>query len=221
MTNRRRYQRFVVSDPWEGTLRVGQDVVVEEWDGGVLTVVAPGIDGRFFSMQMEWHDAGALHSVRARLTDVEPLVRGGAVSCRMRLALDGDRRHDRPALESLADELPAAGRLVREMPVEIHDFSQGGVLMDTTTPVSVGAVGRLAVANPNGHFWSDGVRITRSLALRRSGFTCRAAAELLPQQEAGDSLRAVFRRLEEQYGFSLPQSVQGGQHVAVARSVRS
>jgi hypothetical protein len=223
LTNRRRYQRFVVSDPWKGTLRAGQDVAVERWDGGLLTVTAPGMDGRFFSMRVEWSEAGTQRSIGVRPAAVEPVVVENTVWCRMRLAFEGpEGDDDRKALASLADKPPESARLVREVPVEICDFSQGGVLMDTTTPVEVGAVGWLAIANPDGEFWSDYVRICRTLTLRRSGFICRAGAEFLPQREFdGRSLRAAFQRLESKYGFRIPQTVQGGQHVAVARSVRS
>lgn len=222
LTNRRRYQRFVVSDPWKGSLRAGQDVMVEGLSGEFLTVVAPGLDGRFFSMQVEWSSASGSHTLRARPVAVEPVVVETAVWSRMRLALEGYASRVRLAVESLAGGIPSSARLVREVPIEICDFSQGGVLMDTTTPVGVGEVGWLAIASPDGDFWTECVRICRTLTLHRSGFICRAGAELLPGQEVSDrSLRTAFQRLESKYGFRIPQTVQGGQNVAVARSVRS
>jgi hypothetical protein len=87
MSGRRSHPRFAVAEPWEGTMRVLRDVIVDRLGTEELLAVsqAPGIVGEEMSLDL----LGAGHSLRLTVQVIEsrPLVVDGAVRHRVRLAL--------------------------------------------------------------------------------------------------------------------------------------
>jgi hypothetical protein len=89
MSGRRSHPRYAVAEPWEGTLRVLRDVIVDRVGADELLAVshAPGIVGEEMSLDL----LGAGESLRLRVHVIEsrPIVVDGAVRHRIRLALVG------------------------------------------------------------------------------------------------------------------------------------
>lgn len=87
MSGRRSHPRFAVAEPWEGTMRVLRDVIVDRQGAHELLAVsqAPGILGEEMSLDL----LGGGESLRLRVQVIEsrPLVVDGAVRHRVRLAL--------------------------------------------------------------------------------------------------------------------------------------
>ena len=87
---RRSHPRFNVVNPWEGTLRVLRDVVVDRnGDSELYAVsVAPGVVGE--EMSLELISGVSRRSLRVRVTDSRPVIIAGNVQHRLQLAmLDG------------------------------------------------------------------------------------------------------------------------------------
>ncbi len=87
MSGRRGHQRFAVNEPWEGTMRVLREVVVDRTADHELVAVshAPGVIGEEMSLSL-LGAAGNL-GVRVRVLESRPLIVDGAVRHRVKLAL--------------------------------------------------------------------------------------------------------------------------------------
>ena len=99
---RRSNPRFSVVNPWEGTMRVLRDVVVDRsGDSDLFAVsVAPGVVGE--EMSLELISGVSRRSLRVRVTDSRPVIVSGGVQHRLQLAmLDGFE----PAAASTMDEM--------------------------------------------------------------------------------------------------------------------
>jgi hypothetical protein len=94
---RRSQPRFSVVNPWEGTMRVLRDVVVDRnGDSDLYAVsVAPGVVGE--EMSLELITGVSRRSLRVRVVDSRPVIIGGGVQHRVQLVV----------LDALQ---PAAGR---------------------------------------------------------------------------------------------------------------
>lgn len=93
MSGRRRHERFAVSEPWDGALRVLRDVLVVEDHPGILKAIGhvPAVAGEH--MTLEVAGAGAVATLRVRVVESRPIVLDGAVRHELLLAvLDGARR---------------------------------------------------------------------------------------------------------------------------------
>ena len=91
MSGRRSHQRFVVSTPWDGALRVLRDVVIHRTDDNELHAVshAPAIIGE--EMTLDVMGAGATVGFKVKVLESRPVMIDGAVRHRVRLAvLSGD-----------------------------------------------------------------------------------------------------------------------------------
>ena len=92
MTDRRSHPRFVVGSPWDGTVRVLRDVMVQRVgpDEFVAVTLFPGrIDEE---MTLDVVGGGASVGVRVKVIDSAPVIVGGAVRHRIRLSLVGLER---------------------------------------------------------------------------------------------------------------------------------
>ena len=84
---RRSHPRFSVVNPWEGTMRVLRDVVVDRnGDSELYAVsVAPGIVGE--DMTLELITGVSRRSLRVRVMDSRPVIIAGTVQHRLQLAM--------------------------------------------------------------------------------------------------------------------------------------
>jgi len=84
---RRSQPRFSVVNPWEGTMRVLRDVVVDRnGDTELYAVsVAPGVVGE--EMSLELITGVSRRSMRVRVVDSRPVIISGGVQHRLQLAM--------------------------------------------------------------------------------------------------------------------------------------
>jgi len=88
MPGRRRDQRFTLSVPWEGALRVPTDVTIERYGDRELWVVstAPAHRDEMMTLDAIGSD-GPSETMSVRVTDSVPLLVDGVVRHRLRLAI--------------------------------------------------------------------------------------------------------------------------------------
>jgi hypothetical protein len=83
----RRDTRYVLSRPWEGTLRIPGDVVVERYDEAVseLWVVSTSPAHRGEELRLDL--AGQQGTISVRVVESSPVLFDGVVRHRLRLAI--------------------------------------------------------------------------------------------------------------------------------------
>ena len=88
MPGRRRDQRFTLSVPWEGALRVPTDVTIERYDERELWVVstAPAHRDEMMTLDAIGSD-GPVETMNVRVKDSVPLLVDGVMRHRLRLAI--------------------------------------------------------------------------------------------------------------------------------------
>lgn len=104
---RRSHPRFSVVNPWEGTMRVLRDVVVDRNGDSELFAVslAPGVVGE--EMSLELISGVSRRSLRVRVTDSRPVIVAGAVQHRLQLAmLDGFEPAAATAMTDMSEVIP-------------------------------------------------------------------------------------------------------------------
>ena len=104
---RRSHPRFSVVNPWEGTMRVLRDVVVDRnGDSELFAVsVAPGVVGE--EMSLELISGVSRRSLRVRVTDSRPVIVAGGVQHRLQLAmLDRFEPAAASTMNELGDVMP-------------------------------------------------------------------------------------------------------------------
>ena len=89
MSGRRGNPRFAVTNPWEGTMRVLRDVVVDRTAALELVAVShlPGMVGEELSLVLL--GAGTDLGLRVKVLESRPVIVDGAVRYRLTLALVG------------------------------------------------------------------------------------------------------------------------------------
>ena len=87
MAGRRSHPRYGVTTPWEGAVRVLREVVVDTRGTNELVAVShsPGVIGD--EMFLDLVGEGRNVQVKVRVIDSQPVIVGGAVRYRLRLAL--------------------------------------------------------------------------------------------------------------------------------------
>jgi hypothetical protein len=87
MTGRRSHPRFTVATPWNGTMRVLRDVVVDRTGRDELLAVsqAPAIVGE--DMSLDLLGRGQILELRVKVIDSRPVIIDGSVRHRIRLEL--------------------------------------------------------------------------------------------------------------------------------------
>jgi hypothetical protein len=86
MSGRRQHERFQPGQPWDGTLRVMRDVIVQEAAGELVTIgQSPAAIGEVLTLDL----AGGGHVVtcRVRVRESRPVIVNGHVRHRVRLEL--------------------------------------------------------------------------------------------------------------------------------------
>jgi hypothetical protein len=103
---RRSQPRFTVVNPWEGTMRVLRDVVVDRnGDSELYAVsVAPGVVGE--EMSLELIAGVSRRSLRVRVTDSRPVIVSGGVQHRLQLAMLDGFEPAATAMSELQDVMP-------------------------------------------------------------------------------------------------------------------
>jgi hypothetical protein len=89
MPGRRRDQRFTLSVPWEGALRVLNDVVIERLDEREVWVLSSAPALRDEVLTLDTTCAEAPVTLNVRVTNSVPMVVDGVVRHRIRLAIVG------------------------------------------------------------------------------------------------------------------------------------
>jgi hypothetical protein len=89
MRGRRRDQRFTLSVPWEGALRVPADVVIEKLGEKEVSVVstAPAHRDELLTLDAAATDADPGTTMNVRVTESVPVLVDGVVRHRLRLAI--------------------------------------------------------------------------------------------------------------------------------------
>ncbi len=85
MADRRKHQRFVPSEAWEGTMRVLHEVSVQRGHDDELVVIsrAPSCAGDRLNLDLV--GGGATMSVPVEVVDSRPIVVGGSVAYQVRV----------------------------------------------------------------------------------------------------------------------------------------
>jgi len=84
MSGRRRHERFQPAQPWDGSLRMMRDVIVQEEADGLVTIgQAPAAIGEELTLDLA--GAGQLVTCRVRVRESRPVILEGRVRHRMRL----------------------------------------------------------------------------------------------------------------------------------------
>lgn len=87
MTDRRSHPRFALATPWDGSVRVLREVVIQRTDSGELMAVSQtaGVVGETLSLDVM--GAGASVDLRVRVVESRPVIVDGSLRHRIRLAL--------------------------------------------------------------------------------------------------------------------------------------
>lgn len=89
MPGRRRDQRFALSAPWEGSLRVPTDVMIERYGDNEMWVVSTAPAHRDEMLTLDAIGMGPSVTMSVRVTDSVPVLVDGVVRHRLRLAIVG------------------------------------------------------------------------------------------------------------------------------------
>ena len=89
MPGRRRDQRFTLSLPWEGALRVPTDVVIERYDEKEVWVMSSAPAHRDELLTLDATGSGPVVTMSVRVTNSVPVLVDGVVRHRLRLAIVG------------------------------------------------------------------------------------------------------------------------------------
>lgn len=89
MPGRRRDQRFTLSLPWEGVLRVPSEVVIEQYDGDEVWVVSTAPAHRDELLTLDATGSEPPVTMNVRVTNSVPVLIDGVVRHRLRLAIVG------------------------------------------------------------------------------------------------------------------------------------
>ena len=111
MAGRRSHPRFVVANPWDGSVRVLRDVIVQRSGPRELVAVshAPGLVGE--DMSLDVMGGGERITLRVKVLESAPVIVSGSVRHRIRLAVLDDMaktaaQQDAP-LKTAANSAPA------------------------------------------------------------------------------------------------------------------
>jgi hypothetical protein len=87
MPGRRRDQRFTLSVPWEGALRVPTEVVIEQYGEKEVCVVSDAPAHRDALLTLDATGSGPPVTVNVKVTNSVPVLIDGVVRHRLRLAI--------------------------------------------------------------------------------------------------------------------------------------
>jgi len=97
MLGRRMHPRYLLASPVEGSLHVREDVVIEQWEGDELVVLAPEPLSPHERVSLEF-PGDARRRAHVRVVESKPAVAAdGAIRHRLRLAVETHAAHAAPS----------------------------------------------------------------------------------------------------------------------------
>jgi hypothetical protein len=197
MSNHRRYPRFALTDPWQGTLRTLLGVVVQPGDfEDQLVVISekPGLTDEVLILDVLAN--GEAVRLTVRTLDSHPVVHEGAVWHRLRVAVFKGGS-DPGGLAAMFNGNELFGVLGRQVPVRLFNISGGGCLLESRSRLDPGTTGGVRLGQRKREQYRDDVRVTRCQALEGAGSVYLVGAEFLwIRRPDKRSLRRVVRRLQ-------------------------
>jgi PilZ domain-containing protein len=182
LNGRRRNPRYRVSKAFEGVLQTLTDVVLEFRDGPYLVALSDIAMKTGLSLALDVFVGPTRRTIPVTVAESSPVIHGGVVRYRLRLATDG-----------LLDAIDPDGLLVMETPVRVLDMSQNGFLLETSRQSDAGTVGLLRV-DVEGRAYEGEVRVVRCNRLEGAADRHRVGAEFLRTRRVphGSPLRNAF-----------------------------
>ncbi len=189
MTCRRRYQRFLLRVPIQGSLRFATDALFERFDGQEIQVLSPVPAERNEVLRVNDVVLRPPIALAVRVEETEPVMVDGTLRHRLRLR-GAPTTADVHRTEIMVN-------LGHEMPVRVIDISYGGCLLEAEDAVEPAALGELLLVI-GGRVSSGLVRIGRSTPIAGRGSTRRIAVQFVGRGSAGGSLPLAIGRLAEE-----------------------
>ncbi len=186
MTDRRRYQRFLLRVPLQGSLRFANDVLFERYDGEEIQVVSPVPAGPNEMLRINDVALRPPLALAVRVEESSPVMIDGSLHHRLRL---------RPT--TAPDDVQRAELMVslgHEVPVRVLEICRTGCLLETEEQVEAAAVGELTLVIA-GRVSSAVVRVARSLLVPGRPRTHRVGGVFLSRGRCGGSLPLAIDRL--------------------------
>ena len=87
MRGTRRDSRFALSPPWEGSLRIPGDVVVERYSGDEIWVVSSSPAHVDELLTLDLTGSGPVVTIKVRVVESVPMLSDGVVRHGLRLAI--------------------------------------------------------------------------------------------------------------------------------------
>ena len=210
MSDRRRANRFVVPESACGSLRLMQDMYVEQVGSDAVVVVSdvPVSPGEELVLELP-RELGSRSIVQVQAQTSTVIWVGETRRYRVRLVTpsvcpsgNGDEEPFRAATSPPAMKvpLPAIAVLIRCVPVRVRDLSTAGCLLETSDALPEGGVGRLELV-VNGQNHSETLRVCRSVRFPGSPWPWRSGAQFLalgaPAQVSVRNAVARFELIDE------------------------
>jgi hypothetical protein len=193
MGDRRRSNRYVVPEAAEASLRLMQDVYLEQLTDHGIVVLSDRPVPADEPLALELAAETASH--RAAAVSVGAL-RAQRLACgRHRVVLGVERAAFAPGGQALSP-IPSIGVLTRRVAVHVRDISISGCLLETVDPLDDGSIGVLELS-VQGERHTETLRVCRSVRVTGSAWPCRAGARFLAlKAPPATSVRNVVARFE-------------------------
>ena len=94
MLGRRKHSRYLLAKPVDGSLRIREEVAVEEWQGNELVIMSPEPGHPQERLRIEF-PVGSRRHVNVRVIECRPVVlEDEAIRHRLRLLVESDRAEE-------------------------------------------------------------------------------------------------------------------------------
>jgi len=213
MSGRRRHDRFEITDPWVGSLRLLREVIVKTAGAGHLVISRTALPAGEV-MRLGLGGATKRAALRVRVADSWPMAFDGSVRYAARLeVLRGRSGRERQHMhvadveqqpDNMRDGAETIGVLTRDVPVHLRNVSGSGCLLESATAIDEGIVARVRMLIGNRRYGDD-VRVIRCRRVEGAGATHYIGVEFAwATRPWAASLRAIVSRLP---GFTLAEAV--------------
>jgi hypothetical protein len=186
MSDRRRYPRFLLRIPVEGTLRFAREVIFERYDADEVRVLSPVPAGPNEVFRIRDVALRPPLALDASVQESTPTMVDGTVHHRLRLRLSLPR--------DVAHRADIMGTLGRDVSVQMREVNRAGCLLESQACVEVGAVAEI-VLMVAGRVSSGVVRIARAQLLPGHTNAFRIGAEFVSRGASGTLRPAAVDRL--------------------------
>src|SRR5438128_7134086 len=168
MLGRRRSRRFSLNAPFEGSLRVEKQVVLERYSDNELWVVSDTPARHDEMLTLDRVGSSPPLSMPVRVASADVVMRDGVPQHRMQLTMVQQNE--------LLDPPLMLGVLVRTLPVRVVEVSRSGCLLQARSNVEEGMTGELSL-DTGGHGCIDHVKVTRCAGTDEEGSTYSIGVE--------------------------------------------